>query len=84
MVSLNVTFIASFSNDNVPYAYAAYFRDASGGITSVKGTRLNVCDVGWRPPQTLLARKLLMETVTGSQCERTRYIKIDGNQLRFH
>lgn len=56
----------------------AYFRDASGGVSSVKGIRLNVCDVGWRPPQTLLARKLLTETVVASQCEKTKFIRIDG------
>lgn len=63
---------------------AAYFRDVSGASSSVKGIRLNVCDVGWRPPQTLLARKLLTETVTASQCEKTKYLKIDGKHLATH
>lgn len=47
-------------------------------MSSVKGIRLNVCDVGWRPPQTLLARKLLTETVIASQCEKTKFLRIDG------
>lgn len=57
---------------------SAYFRDASGAVNSVKGIRLNVCDVGWRPPQTKVARKILIETVTGIQSEKTKSKQIDG------
>lgn len=46
--------------------------------TSVKGIRLNICDVNWRPPQTMLARKMLTDTVTATQCERTSSIRVDG------
>lgn len=56
----------------------AYIRDGNQVPTSVRGIRLNICDVNWRPPQTMLARKMLTDTVTGTQCERTTSIRIDG------
>lgn len=56
----------------------AYFRDTTGASHSIKGIRINVCDVDWRPPQTMLARKMLTEAVTTVQCERTKQIRIDG------
>lgn len=57
----------------------AYIRDGNQVPTSVKGVRLNICDVNWRPPQTMLARKMLTDTVTTTQCERTASIRVDGN-----
>lgn len=57
----------------------AYIRDGNQVPTSVKGIRLNICDVNWRPPQTMLARKMLTDTVTATQCERTTSIRVDGN-----
>lgn len=63
----------------------ANFRDPNGGASSVKGIRLNVCDVGWRPPQTVLAKKMLTEAVASLNCDKTKHIHINGNQnaLRF-
>lgn len=61
----------------------AYFRDTSGTVSSIKGIRINVCDVGWRPPQTILARKMLADAVTLAQCERTNSVKIDGKTMVF-
>lgn len=57
---------------------SAYIRDATGVSTSVKGIRLNFCDVNWRPPQTLVARKMLTDTVTAAQSTKTKSIQIDG------
>ncbi|KAJ6641577.1 Trafficking protein particle complex subunit 8 [Pseudolycoriella hygida] len=56
----------------------ANFRDPNGGTSSIKGIRLNVCDVGWRPPQTVLAKKMLNESVASLHCEKTRHIRING------
>lgn len=56
----------------------AYIRDATGASTSVKGIRLNFCDVNWRPPQTMVTRKILTDTVTASQPTKTKPIQIDG------
>lgn len=63
----------------------ANFRDPNGGASSVKGIRLNVCDVGWRPPQTVLAKKMLTEAVASLNCDKTKHIHINGNEnaLRF-
>lgn len=58
--------------------FLAYFHDTTGASNSIKGIRINVCDVAWRPPQTILARKMLTESVTSAQCEKTKHIKIDG------
>ncbi|XP_055690988.1 trafficking protein particle complex subunit 8 [Lutzomyia longipalpis] len=55
----------------------ASFRDSSGTSVSLKGIRLNVCDVAWRPPQTVLARKMLNDAVTNVQCDKTRAISVD-------
>ncbi|XP_021712886.1 trafficking protein particle complex subunit 8-like [Aedes aegypti] len=49
----------------------AHFRDTAGTSVSIKGLRINVCDVNWRPPQTILAKKMLNESVT-SAVERWR------------
>lgn len=61
----------------------AYIRDAAGISTSVKGIRLNFCDVNWRPPQTLVARKMLTDTVTSAQSTKTKPIQIDGKHFRY-
>ncbi|CRL02155.1 CLUMA_CG015335, isoform A [Clunio marinus] len=42
----------------------AHFRDPSGVSVSIRGLSLNICDVDYRPPQTLLARKMLNESVS--------------------
>ncbi|XP_055701320.1 trafficking protein particle complex subunit 8 isoform X2 [Phlebotomus papatasi] len=55
----------------------ASFRDSSGTSVSLKGTRLNICDVAWRPPQTVLARKMLNDSVLTSQCDKTRAVHVD-------
>lgn len=44
----------------------AHFRDTSGVSVSVKGLHINLCDIDWRPPQTMLARKMLNESVANS------------------
>lgn len=64
---------------NLYYLYQAHFRDTSGSSVSIKGLRLNICDVNWRPPQTILARKMLNESVTTAQCDKTRVIEINAH-----
>lgn len=58
--------------------FAAYFRDATGQSTSVKGIRLNICDINWRPPQAIQAKKMLTDTVTVIQSEKVKTVQIDG------
>lgn len=48
------------------YLISAHFRDTSGVSVSVKGLHINLCDIDWRPPQTMLARKMLNESVANS------------------
>ena len=44
---------------------------------SIKGLRLNICDVDWRPPQTLLARKMLNESVSShNNIEKLKQVQI--------
>lgn len=44
---------------------------------SVRGLRLNICDVDYRPPQTLLARKMLNESVSNNtECEKMKEVKL--------
>ncbi|GAB0089955.1 trafficking protein particle complex subunit 8 [Sergentomyia squamirostris] len=52
-------------------------RDSGGVSVSLKGIRLNICDVSWRPPQTVLARKMLNDSVSNTHCEKTRLIHVD-------
>lgn len=66
------------------YYFSAYLRDVTGSVNSIKGIRLNICDVGWRPPQPMLARKILTETVTSSQTETTKSMKINGNKMSHY
>ncbi|EDV97571.1 trafficking protein particle complex subunit 8 [Drosophila grimshawi] len=61
----------------------AHFRDVSGTSVSVRGLRLNFCDVDWRPPQTVLARKMLNESVTNAHNEKTRLATIAGIDLEL-
>ncbi|ALC44776.1 l-3-76BDm [Drosophila busckii] len=61
----------------------AHFRDVSGTSVSVRGLRLNFCDVDWRPPQTVLARKMLNESVTNAQNDRTKVVTIAGIDLEL-
>lgn len=65
-------------NRNPFYSVSAYFRDAVGAVTSVKGVRLNICDVGWQPPPTKLARKILAETVQSIQSEKIKSHRVNG------
>ncbi|XP_035788395.1 trafficking protein particle complex subunit 8-like [Anopheles albimanus] len=58
----------------------AHFRDVAGTSVSIKGLRINVIDVNWRPPQAILAKKMLSEAVTsasGAGGEKTKAIKLD-------
>ncbi|XP_017127642.1 trafficking protein particle complex subunit 8 [Drosophila elegans] len=61
----------------------AHFRDVSGTSVSVRGLRLNFCDVDWRPPQTVLARKMLNESVTNAHNDRTRLATIADIDLEL-
>ncbi|XP_017072422.1 trafficking protein particle complex subunit 8 [Drosophila eugracilis] len=61
----------------------AHFRDVSGTSVSVRGLRLNFCDVDWRPPQTVLARKMLNESVTNANNEKTRLATIADIDLEL-
>lgn len=63
------------------FSAKAYFRDASGAVNSVKGIRLNICDVAWRAPPLKVARKILNETVTGIQSEKMKSRQIDGRSI---
>lgn len=45
---------------------------------SVKGVRLNICDLGWQAPHTKLARKILAETVQSFQSEKIKAQRING------
>ncbi|KAG5681973.1 hypothetical protein PVAND_011372 [Polypedilum vanderplanki] len=60
----------------------AHFRDSTAGVSvSVRGLRLNICDVDYRPPQTLLARKMLNESVSNNtDYDKTREIKIHNQE----
>lgn len=80
-ISLSLTL--SDSDKSCSWFFTAYIRDGNQVPTSVKGIRLNICDVNWRPPQTMLARKMLTDTVTATQCERTTTIRIDGKISRL-
>ncbi|XP_058065337.1 trafficking protein particle complex subunit 8 [Anopheles bellator] len=55
----------------------AHFRDVAGTSVSIKGLRINVMDVNWRPPQTILAKKMLNEAVTTAGGEKMKAIKLD-------
>lgn len=57
----------------------AHFRDTSGTSVSIRGLRLNVCDINWRPPQTILARKMLNESVSSANCDKTREVQVNEN-----
>jgi trafficking protein particle complex subunit 8 len=63
-------------------ALLAHFRDSAAGVSvSIRGLRLNICDVDWRPPQTLLARKMLNESVsTNTSYDKTKHIPIFNQQ----
>ncbi|KAH8367739.1 hypothetical protein KR084_002176 [Drosophila pseudotakahashii] len=61
----------------------AHFRDVSGTSVSVRGLRLNFCDVDWRPPQTVLARKMLNESVTNAHNDKTRLATIADIDLEL-
>ncbi|XP_058458900.1 trafficking protein particle complex subunit 8 [Malaya genurostris] len=55
----------------------AHFRDTAGTSVSIKGLRVNVIDVNWRPPQTVLAKKMLNDSVTSAFGEKTKAIKLE-------
>ncbi|XP_017042382.1 trafficking protein particle complex subunit 8 [Drosophila ficusphila] len=61
----------------------AHFRDVSGTSVSVRGLRLNFCDVDWRPPQTVLARKMLNESVSNANNDKTRLATIADIDLEL-
>ncbi|XP_053684049.1 trafficking protein particle complex subunit 8 isoform X2 [Sabethes cyaneus] len=55
----------------------AHFRDTAGTSVSIKGLRVNVIDVNWRPPQTILAKKMLNESVTSAAGEKLKAVKLE-------
>lgn len=59
----------------------AHFRDTAGTSVSIKGLRVNVCDVNWRPPQTILAKKVLNESVSSAYGEKMKSIKLDDGSF---
>nr|XP_014088536.1 trafficking protein particle complex subunit 8 [Bactrocera oleae] len=61
----------------------AQFRDVSDTSVSIKGLRLNFCDVDWRPPQTVLARKMLNEAVTNAHNDETKSVIIGDLKLKL-
>lgn len=56
------------------------FRDAQGSSVSLKGIRLNISDLEWRPPQTVLARKMLNDAVSSINCENTKTMHLEGGK----
>lgn len=82
---VHVCFVWIFSGHFYLYScVTAYIRDATGASTSVKGIRLNFCDVNWQPPQTMVARKMLTDIVTSAQSTKTKTIQLDGKIDIFH
>lgn len=65
--------------NNMSFEKLAYFHDPTGATNSIKGIRINVCDLAWRPPQTMLARKMLTDSVSSAQCEKTRPIALEDD-----
>uniref|UniRef100_A0A1B0B6W0 Trafficking protein particle complex subunit 8 n=1 Tax=Glossina palpalis gambiensis TaxID=67801 RepID=A0A1B0B6W0_9MUSC len=61
----------------------AQFRDVLATSVSIRGLRLNFCDVDWRPPQTVLARKMLNESVTNAHSSKTKVLNINGVNLEL-
>lgn len=63
--------------------FSAHFRDSTAGVSvSVRGLRLNICDVDYRPPQTLLARKMLNESVSNNtEVEKSREVKLPNDSI---
>ena len=62
--------------------FVAHFRDIAGTSVSIKGLRINVVDVNWRPPQTILAKKMLNEAVTTAPGgDKMRAIKLDDGSF---
>ncbi|EDS29532.1 conserved hypothetical protein [Culex quinquefasciatus] len=59
----------------------AHFRDTAGTSVSIKGLRINVCDVNWRPPQTILAKKMLNESVTSAVGEKVKGVKLEDGSF---
>lgn len=64
------------------FIFVAHFRDIAGTSVSIKGLRINVVDVNWRPPQTILAKKMLNEAVTTAPGgDKMRAIKLDDGSF---
>uniref|UniRef100_A0A1Y9HER4 Uncharacterized protein n=1 Tax=Anopheles funestus TaxID=62324 RepID=A0A1Y9HER4_ANOFN len=60
----------------------AHFRDIAGTSVSIKGLRINVVDVNWRPPQTIIAKKMLNEAVTTAVgADKMKAIKLDDGSF---
>ncbi|XP_075159619.1 trafficking protein particle complex subunit 8 homolog l(3)76BDm [Haematobia irritans] len=75
----------SFAELLMPFAKLqneAHFRDASGTSVSMRGLRLNFCDIDWRPPQTVLARKMLNES-TNVFNDKTKIIHLGDISLEL-
>ncbi|XP_063239297.1 trafficking protein particle complex subunit 8 [Bacillus rossius redtenbacheri] len=58
----------------------AYIRDPSGTPVQVKNLRISMQDVNARPPEPLLARKFLNESVSHSYSEKTTSFQIGANE----
>ncbi|SPP76613.1 trafficking protein particle complex subunit 8 [Drosophila guanche] len=61
----------------------AHFRDVSGTSVSVRGLRLNFCHVDWRPPQPVLARRMLNESVTNANNDKTKVVTVADIDLEL-
>ncbi|KAL5275881.1 TRAPPC8 family protein [Megaselia abdita] len=60
----------------------AQIRDTTGTSISNKNLKLNICDIFWRPPQTVLARKMLNEVVTAANSDKTKFVSlVNGLEL---
>ncbi|XP_012252846.2 trafficking protein particle complex subunit 8 isoform X2 [Athalia rosae] len=52
-----------------------HIKDPQGITVTVRNLRVSVQDINVRPPQPTLARKMLNESVSSSQCERTTTVQ---------
>lgn len=57
----------------------AYIRDSSGTNVSIKGLKINFCNVEWQPPSTNIVRKLLSDAVSSAQLYNLKTVNVNNN-----
>ncbi|XP_034943856.1 trafficking protein particle complex subunit 8 [Chelonus insularis] len=58
-----------------------HIKDPQGATISVRNLRLSIKDIYGQPPEPTVARKMLNDSVSSEQCERTTSIKIGTTDL---